>query len=160
MTKNLFYFKTTIGQIGFVENGEAITNVFFRSEKKPPDTIERNTPLLRSAVRQIKEYLDAQRTEFDLPLQPDGTEFQLSVWDALQKIPYGEVRSYRDIAEQIGHPKAYRAVGMANHRNPIVIIIPCHRVIGADGSFTGYGGGIKLKQKLLDLEKNNNNFFQ
>jgi methylated-DNA-[protein]-cysteine S-methyltransferase len=136
-----------------VENGVAVTNVFFRSEKKPPDTKEHSTPLLRRVARQIEEYLNGKRTEFDLPLKPEGTEFQRAVWKALQTIPYGETRSYRDIAEQIGSPKACRAVGMANHRNPITIIIPCHRVIGTDGSLTGYGGGLKLKQQLLDLEK-------
>jgi methylated-DNA-[protein]-cysteine S-methyltransferase len=151
--KSLVYFETTIGRIGLVENGEAVTNVFFRSEKAPPDTKEHSTPLLRRVARQIEEYLNGKRTEFDLPLKPEGTEFQRAVWKALQTIPYGETRSYRDIAEQIGSPKSCRAVGMANHRNPITIIIPCHRVIGADGSLTGYGGGLKLKQQLLDLEK-------
>ncbi len=89
---------------------------------------------------------------FDLPLEPAGTEFQKSVWVALQAIPYGETRSYGDMARQIGNPKACRAVGMANNRNPISIVIPCHRVIGADGSLVGYGGGLDLKQKLLTLE--------
>jgi methylated-DNA-[protein]-cysteine S-methyltransferase len=155
MTKSLFYSETAIGRIGLVENGKAITDIFFRSGKKPSDVKERNTPLLRRAARQIKEYLNGQRAEFELPLQPEGTEFQLAVWKALQTIPYGETRSYRDIAEQIGYSKACRAVGMANHRNPITIIIPCHRVIGADGSLTGYGGGLQLKQQLLNLEKDN-----
>jgi methylated-DNA-[protein]-cysteine S-methyltransferase len=151
--KSLLYFETAIGRLGLVENGGAVTNVFFRSEKAPPDTQEHSTPLLRRVARQIEEYLNGRRTEFDLPLQPEGTEFQRAVWKALQTIPYGETRSYRDIAEQIDSPKACRAVGMANHRNPITIIIPCHRVIGTDGSLTGYGGGLKLKQQLLDLEK-------
>ncbi|MDR2756196.1 MAG: methylated-DNA--[protein]-cysteine S-methyltransferase [Planctomycetaceae bacterium] len=153
MIKSLSYFETSIGRLGLVENGEAVTNIFFRSEKAPPNTKEHLTPLLRRAVRQIKEYLNGQRTVFDLPLKPEGTDFQLAVWKALQTIPYGETMSYRDIAEQIGNPKACRAVGMANHRNPITIIIPCHRVIGTDGSLTGYGGGLKLKQQLLNLEK-------
>jgi methylated-DNA-[protein]-cysteine S-methyltransferase len=151
----LFYFETSIGRMGLVENGKAVTNVFFRSEKAPPNTKKIATPLLQRSARQIEEYLNGQRTTFDLPLKPEGTEFQQSVWKALQTIPYGETRSYRDIAEQIGHHKACRAVGMANHRNPITIIIPCHRVIGADGSLTGYGGGLPLKQQLLNLEKSN-----
>ncbi|MDR2437962.1 MAG: methylated-DNA--[protein]-cysteine S-methyltransferase [Planctomycetaceae bacterium] len=150
---HLSYFETSIGRLGFVENGNAVTNVFFRSEKAPPNTKEHSTPLLRRAAQQIKEYLNGQRTAFDLPLKPEGTEFQQTVWKALQTISYGETRSYRDIAEQIGSPKACRAVGRANHQNPITIIIPCHRVIGADGSLTGYGGGLKLKQQLLNLEK-------
>ena len=151
----LFYLETLIGRLGLVENGEAVTNVFFRSEKAPTNTKEKATPLLRRTARQIEEYLYGQRTTFDLPLKPEGTEFQQSVWKSLQTIPYGETRSYRDIAEQIGCPKACRAVGMANHRNPITIIIPCHRVIGTDGSLTGYGGGLPLKQQLLNLEKGN-----
>ncbi|MDR0337166.1 MAG: methylated-DNA--[protein]-cysteine S-methyltransferase [Planctomycetaceae bacterium] len=154
--KYLFYCETKIGRIGLAENGEAITNIFFRSEKAPSNTKEHSTSLLRRAARQIEEYLNGQRTEFDLPLKPEGTEFQRAVWKALLTIPYGTTKSYRDIAEQINSPKAYRAVGMANHQNPITIIIPCHRVIGSDGSLTGYGGGLKLKQQLLDLEKNNN----
>jgi methylated-DNA-[protein]-cysteine S-methyltransferase len=153
MTKYLLNVETSIGRIGLVENGAAISNVFLRSEKAPPDMKEHATPLLRRAAKQLKEYLSGQRICFDLPLQPEGTEFQRAVWKALQLIPYGETRSYRDIAEQINHPKACRAVGMANNRNPIAIIIPCHRVIGADGSLVGYGGGLKLKQQLLNLEK-------
>lgn len=112
----------------------------------------RETTLIKKAAAQITEYLDGKRRTFDLPLAPHGTDFQLNVWNTLQKIPYGETRSYKQIAEAIGNPKAVRAVGMANNRNPIPIIIPCHRVIGADNSLTGYAGGLGLKQKLLELE--------
>jgi methylated-DNA-[protein]-cysteine S-methyltransferase len=101
---------------------------------------------------QLQEYFAGDRTEFDLPLRATGTPFQHQVWEALQTIPYGEVRSYGEIAAQIGRPGASRAVGLANHRNPIAVIVPCHRVIGASGSLTGYGGGLDRKRLLLDLE--------
>ena len=102
-------------------------------------------------IRQLQEYFQGQRTTFDLPLDPDGTPFQRAVWSELQRIPYGETRSYSDIARQLAKPGASRAVGMANHHNPIAIVIPCHRVVGQDGSLTGYAGGIDLKQKLLSI---------
>lgn len=145
--------KTKIGTIGIVEEGQLLTHVFFQSGKHPEGAIEKWTPFLRGVAEEIKEYLDGKRTKFDIPLQLCGTDFQRSVWNALLTIPYGETRSYQDIAKQIGNAKACRAVGMANHRNPIVIIVPCHRVIGADGSLTGFGGGLELKQQLLELER-------
>ena len=111
------------------------------------------TPVLQEAARQLGEYFDGTRKVFDLPLQPRGTAFQQSVWRALCDIPYGQTRSYARLAEQIGRPKACRAVGMANHKNPIPILIPCHRVVGADGSLTGYAGGLAMKKALLDLER-------
>jgi methylated-DNA-[protein]-cysteine S-methyltransferase len=104
------------------------------------------------ARRQLEEYFAGQRTEFDLALSAAGTPFQHEVWAALQTIPYGEVRSYSEIAAQIGRPGASRAVGLANGRNPIAVIVPCHRVIGASGALTGYGGGLPRKRLLLDLE--------
>ena len=104
------------------------------------------------ARHQLGEYFAGQRTEFDLPLSPTGTPFQREVWAALQTIPYGQVRSYGEIAAQIGRPGASRAVGLANGRNPIAVIVPCHRVIGASGALTGYGGGLHRKRLLLDLE--------
>jgi methylated-DNA-[protein]-cysteine S-methyltransferase len=105
------------------------------------------------ASQQLSEYFSGKRKSFDLPLEPQGTEFQKKVWSALLEIPYGETRSYKDIAERIGNPKACRAVGGANNKNPIVIIIPCHRVIGAYGGLVGYGLGLPMKQQLLDIEK-------
>lgn len=103
-------------------------------------------------LSQLDEYFAGERREFTIPLDLRGTEFQLKCWRALLDIPYGETRSYRDLAQSIGHPQAFRAVGMSNNRNPIAIIVPCHRVIAADGSLCGYGGGLDLKRKLLDLE--------
>lgn len=110
------------------------------------------TPLLRETLRQLEEYFVGKRTEFHLALRLQGTEFQQNVWQALLEIPYGETRSYSQIAERVGNPKAVRAVGMANHRNPIMIIVPCHRVIGKNKSLTGYAYGIERKEALLRLE--------
>ncbi|MGB4439469.1 MAG: methylated-DNA--[protein]-cysteine S-methyltransferase, partial [Sedimentibacter sp.] len=111
------------------------------------------TKLINNASNQLNEYLNGIRTAFDLPLNPEGTEFQKKVWTALCEIPYGETRSYKQIAEAAGNSKASRAVGMANNKNPIMIFIPCHRVIGANGSLVGYAGGLDMKEKLLALEK-------
>ena len=111
------------------------------------------SPLQREVDKQMKEYFEGERKEFDLPLRPEGTDFQKKVWNALLEIPFGETRSYQDIANAVGSPKACRAVGMANHQNPIIIVIPCHRVIGKSGKLVGYGGGLSMKEKLLLLEK-------
>lgn len=115
--------------------------------------INQENPFLQNAKKQLKEYFLGKRKNFDIKLAPAGTAFQQSVWQALQKIPYGQTRSYKDIAEEINNSKAVRAVGMANNKNPIAIIIPCHRVIGSNGNLVGYAGGLNLKQKLLELEK-------
>jgi len=147
------FIETTIGPLGIAEEDQLLTRLFFRQEKAPDGAVLKWTPFLRGVAKEIKEYLSGKRKEFDIPLKLCGTDFQRSVWNALLTIPYGETRSYRDIAEQIGNPNACRAVGMANHRNPVAIIVPCHRVIGADGSLTGFGGGLELKQQLLDLEQ-------
>ncbi len=149
--KNGFCYQTPLGEIAIIENGEAITGLSF--EKVLPDQVNhRETPLLKEASQQLAQYLQGKRRSFDLPLCPQGTVFQQKVWEALQDIPYGEVRSYQQIARAIGNAKACRAVGGANNKNPIAIIIPCHRVIGANGSLVGYGGGLDIKQKLLTLE--------
>lgn len=103
--------------------------------------------------RQLREYLSGKRKKFDLKLEPRGTQFQKDVWNAMLEIPYGETRSYKEIAQKIGRPLAYRAVGQASNRNPIAIIIPCHRVVGSDGSLTGFGGGMPIKSRLLALEQ-------
>lgn len=113
------------------------------------------TPLLRETNRQLQEYFREKRKEFDIPLFRQGTEFQQKVWKALCQIPYGETRSYGEIAEMIGNPKASRAVGGANNRNPVLIIVPCHRVIGANGALVGFGGGLGAKEFLLNLERTN-----
>lgn len=111
------------------------------------------TKLSDTAFAQLQEYFQGKRMIFDFPFKLSGTEFQKKVWTALCDIPYGETRSYKDIAKAVGNPKASRAVGMANNKNPISIVVPCHRVIGADGKLVGYGNGLDMKQKLLELEK-------
>ena len=109
--------------------------------------------LLRRAARELEEYFAGERRDFTLPLAPAGTPFQQRVWRALEAIPYGETRTYAQIAAAVGNPRAVRAVGGANHRNPLPVVIPCHRVIGADGSLTGYAGGLERKTLLLGLER-------
>ena len=111
-----------------------------------------DSPLLTQAQRQLEEYFAGQRRCFDLPLLERGTAFQLAAWQALRRIPYGQTRSYSQIAAAIGRPRACRAVGQANHNNPLLIITPCHRVVGANGSLTGFGGGLEMKRFLLELE--------
>jgi len=135
------------------EEDGAIRFVSFGVGKIPKDFERNETPLIKKAAKQLDEYFKKERRIFDLPLVLNGTDFQLKVWKALQKIPYGQTRGYGELTGIIGNPKACRAVGMANNRNPIAIIVPCHRVIGHDGSLTGFGGGVELKQKLLDLER-------
>ncbi len=117
------------------------------------EEIDARTGFTDMVMEQVDEYLQGKRKNFDIRFRLEGTEFQKEVWNALLEIPYGETRSYKQIAEAIGNPKAVRAVGMANNRNPILLIVPCHRVIGADGSLTGYAGGLEMKQYLLDLER-------
>jgi len=155
MKKIYNYFDYPFCKIGIAEEDGAICNLFF-SENKPKtlDNFEQGeTPLIKKAAKQLDEYFKGKRNSFDLPLVLHGKEFQVKVWNALQKIPYGETRSYGEIAAITGNPKASRAVGMANNKNPVAIIVPCHRVIGSSGSLTGYAGGLDLKQKLLELEK-------
>lgn len=125
-----------------------------RMQRLNPKTIQlqESRKVLAPYLDQLNEYFAGQRREFSMPLDLRGTDFQLKCWRALLDIPYGETRSYRDLAEAIGHPNAYRAVGMSNNRNPVAIVVPCHRVIAADGSLCGYGGGLDVKRKLLDLE--------
>lgn len=151
--KNIYYYQTPIGEIGIMENGSAITSLFFKEGKTSQDAVVGETDLLKEAGQQLSDYLAGKRKSFALPLAPMGTEFQQKVWQALQDIPYGELRSYGDVAKRIGQPKAARAIGMANNKNPILIMIPCHRVVGADGKLVGYAGGLGVKEYLLKLEQ-------
>ena len=150
---NYRYLDTPIGQLRLVSDGRHITAIEFEgmhgtsSEDRAADD-----PALSACAQQLTEYFAGGRKSFDLPLAPVGTPFQNSVWDALRKIPFGELRSYRDIASDIHNIKAVRAVGAANGRNPIPIVVPCHRVIGSDGSLTGFAGGLASKEALLRLE--------
>ena len=139
--------KTPIGPLTLQADEAAVTAIRFGAG------VEQDaSPLLDAAEAQLREYFAGARRTFDLPLAPHGTAFQQRVWAALRAIPYGETRTYGELAAAIGSPNASRAVGMANHRNPIPIIIPCHRVIGANGTLTGYAGGLEVKRKLLALE--------
>ena len=152
MEDTAFYTCTVnspVGAITITEHDGAIVHIKIKSTapKSSPET-----PLLNDACRQLDEYFARERRAFDLPLSPVGTPFRLRVWDALRTIPYGCRVSYGDIARMIGSPRACRAVGGANHANPIPIIIPCHRVIGASGALVGFGGGLDVKKYLLDLE--------
>ena len=148
--------ESPIGPLLLTADDDGITGVHMDGGAHGPshpraDWVE-DAPRFAEACRQLEEYFAGDRTDFDLPLKPLGTPFQQEVWAALQTIPYGEVRSYGEIAAQIGRPSASRAVGLANGRNPIAVIVPCHRVIGASGLLTGYGGGLHRKRLLLDLE--------
>lgn len=143
-----YCFSTPLGErTGYARDGALVRLVFEKTEGGE------KTPLLTKAADQLAEYFAGRRKEFDLPLNPEGTDFQRKIWNALQKIPFGETRSYKQLAEMAGSGKACRAVGGANNKNPLPVFIPCHRVIGADGSLVGYGGGLKIKQFLLELEK-------
>ena len=141
--------ETPIGPLAIAEEDGAICAIdFTKAELCPPAT-----PLLKEAARQLSAYFDGSLTEFDLPIRLEGTAFRMKCWQALCTIPYGETISYGEQARRIGNPKAVRAVGGANHHNPISIVVPCHRVIGADSTLTGYGGGVDKKAWLLAHEK-------
>lgn len=148
---DFYQFSTPFGPMALAEEDGAITHLYLPG-CPTPRLVSHPTPLLLEGERQLLEYLGGQRKVFDLPLSPQGTPFQRRVWQALEDIPWGETRTYRDIAQAVDSPRGFRAVGMANHHNPIPIFIPCHRVVGADGSLTGYAGGLELKQALLSLE--------
>ena len=152
----LYTRQTQIGCIGLAERDGVIIELALRA--RPAEKPLPEPEVIRQAFAQIGEYLASRRKSFDLPLHAEGTPFMRRVWDELCRIPYGETRSYKDIAAAIGRPGAMRAVGMANNRNPIALIIPCHRVIGADGSLVGFGGGLDLKRRLLDLEAGSAHF--
>jgi methylated-DNA-[protein]-cysteine S-methyltransferase len=163
-TKGLAYtvMETAIGPLLLAGDQHGLHLVQFmngRRPKSPPcDWVEDKKPL-KEAVAQLKAYFSAKLRDFDLPLVLNGTEFQLAVWRRLQKIPYGETTSYGAIARELGTPEAARAVGLANGSNPIPIIVPCHRVIGSNGGLTGFGGGLPLKKKLLELESRQKSLF-
>jgi methylated-DNA-[protein]-cysteine S-methyltransferase len=152
-TLTYFAIESPVGKLTIGAINGAIAVVHFDLEHATSKHIDTDTlALFQEAERQFREYFAGTRRAFDLPLAPNGSEFQQRVWRALLEIPYGETRSYKDQAIAVGDLKAIRAVAHANGQNPIAIIIPCHRVIGADGSLTGYGGGLERKRKLLELE--------
>lgn len=175
--KNIFTYDTVMGRIGIAEKDSSITNVFFQMELEkifktpimntsvineintPPELMGHNeyrlfeSPLLKEASEQLKQYFAGERKSFNLPLAPRGTAFMKNIWECLMRIPYGEKRSYKEIALASGNLMASRAVGMANNRNPLPFFIPCHRVIGSNGKLIGYRGGLDIKIKLLELEE-------
>jgi len=146
-----FLYQTQAGSLWICEEDGYITYVAYRDVSLGYD--KKETPLIKKTYEQLMEYFDGQRTVFDIPINASGTAFQKQAWSALSSIPYGETRTYKQIAELIGNPKGCRAVGLANNRNPISIVVPCHRVIGTNGKLVGYAGGLHVKEKLLLLEK-------
>lgn len=153
---NYDLYETKFGTLLIKDDGTSITNITLMKHLPIMDDIHYESALIKLAKQQIDEYFQGKRKTFDLPLNPAGTPFQKQVWHALCNIPYGETRTYKQIAEAIDCPKGYRAVGLANNKNPIVIVIPCHRVIGKNGSLVGYALGLEMKQSLIDLENKNN----
>ena len=149
--EKIFFYDTPVGKICIGEENGSITRVTWT--QLPKSYIQEETELILRCTKQLEEYFAGKRKTFDLPLAPKGTAFQQRVWKALQDIPYGELRTYQEIALAVDNPKGCQAVGGANGKNPIAILIPCHRVIGKDGSMTGYSGGLEKKEWLLELER-------
>jgi len=141
-----------IGRIGIEASEEALTHIYIQNDSLPINQDVCESPLIKETRRQLAAYFAGQLKTFSLPLAPVGTLFMRQIWNLLQEIPYGEVTTYGQIAAKAGNPGAARAVGLANNRNPLPVIIPCHRVIGANGSLTGFRGGLEMKSLLLQLE--------
>ena len=159
MTPDIVHYDemdSPVGTLRLVADRKGLREIWFEQERHPKQTqsgwIRAKAPL-RFARLQLEEYFAGERQHFELPLHPIGTPFQLEVWQELRRIPYGVTISYGELARRIGKPQAMRAVGAANGRNPLPIVVPCHRVIGADGSLTGFGGGLPIKRQLLGLEQ-------
>ena len=160
----LFYkeMKSPVGKLKLVASSKALVAILWEEER--PNRVKLDTmnldpqqPILIEAERQLSEYFAGKRIQFDLPLQPDGTEFQKKVWQALRDIPFGKTKSYLDVARAVGLPDAARAVGAANGKNSLSIVVPCHRVVGANGALTGFAGGLETKAALLALEGSGRN---
>ncbi|MCC6171616.1 MAG: methylated-DNA--[protein]-cysteine S-methyltransferase [Gammaproteobacteria bacterium] len=156
MTTHTTFIDSPVGPLFLAASDDGLRAIEFCDNRHPvkrgDDWREGDNAVLRKAAGQLFEYFSGRRRAFDLPLSPAGTEFQRTVWTMLTKIPYGETISYAQLAARVGKPMAIRAVGAANGRNPLPIVLPCHRVIGADGSLTGFGGGLPIKRFLLELE--------
>ena len=147
--KYTYHYDSPVGRLYIAEEENMVTELVFQPVKNAEEKL---TPLISRVIDMLKEYFDGKRKDFDLPLKASGTEFQKKAWSALLEIPYGETRTYKQQAQAIGNVKACRAVGAANGKNPISIIVPCHRVIGANNKLVGYGGGMDIKKALLELE--------
>jgi methylated-DNA-[protein]-cysteine S-methyltransferase len=152
MDQIYYTYETALGNVVIVSDGSAVIALYLEDAKSFSGKKTANK-LTDQAARQLEEYFCGKRRQFDLPLRPLGTGFQQAAWKGLLSIPYGETRSYKQVAQMIGNPNASRAVGMANNKNPIWIMIPCHRVVGSNGGLVGYAGGLEMKKKLLELEK-------
>jgi methylated-DNA-[protein]-cysteine S-methyltransferase len=157
MTLSYKEIDSPVGKLKLIASASALVGVLWERKNTNRVTLDAQNhdphhPTLVEAERQLSEYFSGKRTQFDLPLDPRGTEFQKKVWRSLRQIPFGETKSYAEIARTIGSPRASRAVGAANGKNPLSIVVPCHRVIGANGALTGFGGGIEAKAQLLALE--------
>lgn len=152
MTEAWTTVPTPLGDLLLVAVDGALVRAHFPPFERPEAPPSPGEPVLVEAARQLTEHFAGQRTDFDLPLAPPGTAFQRRVWDELRRIPYGTTATYGELAERLGDPKCVRAVGLANGRNPIAVVVPCHRVIGSDGKLRGYAAGIERKQRLLALE--------
>ncbi len=150
----LHYYETAIGKIGIITDaaGKSITHLLLPNDPAPKGVVLEETPLHQEAARQLNAYLQNQCKTFTLPFAPAGSAFFQSVWNALCAVPFGETATYKEIAQKVGSPKGFRAVGLANNRNPIPIFIPCHRIVGSNGALTGYRGGLPMKEKLLAIE--------
>lgn len=149
---SVFFQKTPLGKLGIAERAGFISNLYFPNANIADGLIIAQTPLIAQAFCQLDAYFAGELKTFSLPLAPHGTVFMQAVWQRLLTVPYGTTASYKDIAHAIGNPKTVRAVGLANHKNPIPIFIPCHRVIGSNGQLVGYNGGLATKAFLLNLE--------
>ena len=148
----VLYRNYLIGTLGLMDDGQGLSRVFLRQEGAEYGFPEGETPLTGWAAAELDEYFARRRNAFTVPMSPHGTAFQLAVWTALRDIPYGQTRTYGEIAAAVGRPRAARAVGMANHDNPLLIFTPCHRVVGKDGALTGFACGLEVKRRLLELE--------
>ena len=155
MANRFTYYDSPLGTVTLQANEQGLLGVWFETHTTKPDdlgTQEDSFPIFQSVKEQLERYFAGDAVQFDVPIAAKGTPFQQSVWHALTTIPYGETWSYAQLADAIGNPKAVRAVGLANGKNPVSVIVPCHRVIGKNGKLTGYAGGIERKQRLLTIE--------
>ncbi len=148
---DLLFYDSPVGRLSLMGEGDALIALTLPNHPVPL-IAERETPVLRETRKQLEAYFAGKLRDFDVPLRLEGTPFRMRVWEQLRQIPYGQVISYGELARRIGQPKAARAVGGANHHNPIAILVPCHRVVASGGALGGYGGGLELKRVLLKLE--------
>ena len=159
MEKYIDYINSPVGWLEITADDNALLSVHFMNDGASKQTINEENKVIQKTKKQLAEYFAGERKKFDIPLNPSGTEFQLKVWNELLKIPYGKTISYLQLAELVESKEHTRAVGLANGKNPVAIIVPCHRVVGSDGKLTGYAGGMKNKQWLLELESQQKNLF-